>query len=145
VRDLFLADDGLVDAAQVDVPVYAVDIQVHVNGDIAIVMHARQQFHVHAGVDVLELRIHQRVDAHAADAGWKLPLAVGTRSPILSVAFTPSTERTCGACSTFARASLITACNRAPGRVVEKSELARCPRLESGMELPYWSSWWLWG
>src|SRR5271157_1818257 len=66
--------------------------------------------------------------------GWKLPLAVGTRSPMLSVAFTPSTERTCGACSTLVRASLSVACNRAPGRVVEKSELARCPRLESGME-----------
>src|ERR1019366_262078 len=68
--------------------------------------------------------------------GWKLPLAVGTRSPIFSVAFTPSTERTCGACSTLVRASLSVACNRAPGRVVEKSELARCPRLDRGMELP---------
>src|ERR1035437_7303762 len=67
--------------------------------------------------------------------GWKLPLAVGTRSPMLSVAFTPSTERTCGACSTLVRASLRAACNRAPGRVVEKSELARCPRLDSGMEV----------
>src|ERR1035441_8169728 len=68
--------------------------------------------------------------------GWKLPLAVGTRSPMLSVAFTPSTERTCGACSTLVRALLRVACNRAPGRVVEKSELARCARFESGMELP---------
>src|SRR5271157_6490279 len=66
--------------------------------------------------------------------GWKLPLAVGTRSPMLSVAFTPSTERTCGACSTLVRASLSVACSRAPGRVVEKSALARCPRLDSGME-----------
>jgi len=33
-------------------------------------------------------------------------------------------------------ASLITACNSALGRVVDQSELARCPRFESGRAAP---------
>src|ERR1035441_3536292 len=67
---------------------------------------------------------------------WVLTSGLMPTPPMLSVAFTPSTERTCGACRTLVRASLSVACNRAPGRVVEKSELARCPRLDRGMELP---------
>jgi len=98
--------------------------------------HARAAaFPRDAGIDVLELGYDQRVDAHAADARLETATGGGTRSPILSVAFTPSTERTWGACSTLVRASLSVACNRAPGRVVEKSELARCASW-SGMELP---------
>src|SRR5260221_14286955 len=65
--------------------------------------------------------------------GWKLPVAVGSRSPIFSVAFTLSTDRICGACSTLVRVSLRVACSRAPGSVIEKSELAIRPRFCRGM------------
>src|SRR5215471_15881816 len=65
--------------------------------------------------------------------GWKLPVAVGTRSPILSWAFTLSTVRTWGACKILVLASLSAAWSSALGSVMEKSELARWPRLESGI------------
>ena len=54
--------------------------------------------------------------------GWKLPVAVGCRSPILSVALTPSTERNCGACRTLVLVSLSVACSSALGSVTAKSE-----------------------
>ena len=68
VRDLALADDRLVDAAQVDVTRDARNVQVDVQRDIAVVMHARRDFHVDADIDEGELRVDQRIDAHAADA-----------------------------------------------------------------------------
>src|SRR5947209_7861744 len=68
--------------------------------------------------------------------GWKLPLAVGSRSPIFIVALALSTARICGACNTFVFALLIAACNRALGRVVAKSALEMRPRLESGTKDP---------
>src|ERR1035441_3396923 len=58
----------------------------------------------------------------------KLPLAVGSFSPIFMVAFWPSTERICGDCRTLVRVSLNVACKSALGRMVEKSALARWPR-----------------
>src|SRR4051794_18776793 len=64
--------------------------------------------------------------------GWKLPVAVGWRSPIFSVAFTPSTARSCGDCSTFVFASLITACRSAFGTVVAQSDSLSLWRLERG-------------
>src|SRR5215831_12108762 len=33
--------------------------------------------------------------------GWKDPVAIGMRSPILRVAFWPSTDRSCGFCINF--------------------------------------------
>src|ERR1035441_5756000 len=66
----------------------------------------------------------------------KLPLAVGCFEPIFMMAFWPSTERICGDCRTLVRVSLKVACKSALGRMVEKSELARWPRLESGMDAP---------
>src|ERR1039458_7905173 len=66
----------------------------------------------------------------------KLPLAVGSRSPIFMVAFWPSTERICGDCRTLVRVSLKVACKSALGRMVEKSALARWPRLEMGIDAP---------
>src|SRR5580658_9757672 len=59
-----------------------------------------------------------------ATPGWKLPLAVGTFSPILSVALALSTARICGACRTVVLESFSTASSAAPGRlVIEKSAL----------------------
>ena len=69
VRDLALADDRLVDAAQVDVAGHAGNVQVDVQGDIAVIVHARGDFHVDADIDEGELRVDQRIDADAADAG----------------------------------------------------------------------------
>ena len=66
----------------------------------------------------------------------KLPLAVGSRSPILRVALTPSTERSCGACRTLVLVSLSAACSSAPGSVVAKSALLRWPRLLRGIRVP---------
>ena len=63
-----LADDRLVDAAQVDVAGHARNVQIHVQRDIAVVVHARRDFHVDADIDVGELRVDQRIDADAADA-----------------------------------------------------------------------------
>src|ERR1700693_4593267 len=68
--------------------------------------------------------------------GWKLPEAVGSRSPIFNVDFTLSTARHSGACSTVVLASLMAACSSALGRVVEKSALARWPNSLRGMALP---------
>ena len=68
--------------------------------------------------------------------GWKLPLAVGSRSPMFSDAFTLSRQRSSGACSTVVLASLMAACSSALGSVVEKSALERCPKLESGIAAP---------
>src|SRR5687767_14555253 len=68
--------------------------------------------------------------------GWKLPDAVGWRSPIFRLAFTLSTDRSWGACSTRVLVSLRAASSRALGRLIEKSELAMRPRLESGMDVP---------
>src|ERR1035441_2901792 len=66
----------------------------------------------------------------------KLPLAVGSFSPIFMVAFWPSTERICGDCRTLVRVSLKVACKSALGRMVEQAALARWARLESGMDAP---------
>src|SRR5438876_9737287 len=65
--------------------------------------------------------------------GWKLPVAVGWRSPILRLALTPCTPRICGDCSTLVRASPSTAWRSAPGMVVDQSALERWPRFEKGM------------
>src|SRR6202522_575091 len=67
--------------------------------------------------------------------GGKRPEAVGLRSPMFRVDLMLSTARSSGAWRTVVCASLITAFNSALGSVIEKSELARWPSAESGMEL----------
>src|SRR5882724_71054 len=67
--------------------------------------------------------------------GWKLPVAVGCRSPILRVAFTQSMERSCGDCRTLVRASLITAWSSALGTVSDQSAVESRPRLDNGTAL----------
>src|SRR5688572_9186381 len=69
VVHLALSNDRLADAAQIDISRNARDIQIGFERDIAIVVNARYDLHVDAHIDELELRIHQRVDTHAADAG----------------------------------------------------------------------------
>src|SRR5437899_8586444 len=52
------------------------------------------------------------------------------------MALTLSMARSCGACNTLLLLSVIIACNRALGSVVEKSDLERCWILERGIALP---------
>src|SRR5580698_9803021 len=66
----------------------------------------------------------------------KLPLAVGSFSPIFMLDFWPSTERSCGACSTLVRVSLKVAWNTAPGRVVDQSLKFTWPMAENGIAAP---------
>jgi len=87
-------------------------------------MHARQEFHVDAGIDVLELVLTNGLMPTPPMPGWKLPLAVGTRSPILSVAFTPSTERTCRSLQHFGPRVAHRRLQQGAGKGMEKSELA---------------------
>ena len=77
VLHLALSDDGLIDAAEIDVTGDGGNIEVDVHRDVAILMDVRQKLDVDADVDKVELRIDQRVDAHAPDAG--LEAAGGSR------------------------------------------------------------------
>ena len=99
VLDFALADDRLLDSADVasSGDLRNVDGQLH--ADFAVRMHARRHVDIHADVDVLELRVHQRVH-HARPPptptptpAWKLPVATGTRCPIFNEAFSPSLTR----------------------------------------------------
>ena len=134
VLHLALSDDRLVDAAEVDVAGDGRDVEVDVHGDVAVVVHVRQQFHVHADVDEVELRVDQRVDADAADAG--LEAAGGGRLALADLQ---------GGFDAVHRAELgrlqdlglgigsASACSSALGSVIEKSELESWPRFESGI------------
>ena len=73
--------------------------------------------------------------------GWKLPVAVGWRSPIFRVALTPSTERSCGACRTLVLVSASVNWSSALGSVIEKSAVEMWPRFESGIEVPLVRGW----
>src|SRR5216684_9194685 len=61
--------------------------------------------------------------------GWNDPVATGTRSPILSVAFWLSRARTCGFCNILVSLSPITADKLAEGIVTWKSVALRLPRV----------------
>src|SRR5262245_6293355 len=65
--------------------------------------------------------------------GWKLPVAVGWRSPILRLALMPSTARSWGDWRTLVRASLSTAWRRALGTVMAQSAVESLPRLDNGI------------
>src|SRR5262252_5988185 len=58
--------------------------------------------------------------------GWKLPLAVGTRWPILSCVLALSVARTCGDCSTRVLLRLSVAWKLALGNTTEYWPLERC-------------------
>src|ERR1700680_2355253 len=59
--------------------------------------------------------------------GWNEPVATGTRSPILRLAFWPSKARICGFCSSFVSLSLISADKFAGGMLTVKSVAFRLP------------------
>src|SRR4029077_1163784 len=59
--------------------------------------------------------------------GWNDPVAMGTRSPILSEAFCPSTARICGFWISFTLLSLNSAVIEADGMVTVKSVAFKFP------------------
>src|SRR5580698_7531338 len=67
--------------------------------------------------------------------GWKLPVAYGYFSPIFNDTFWPSETRTSGDSCILVRESDITACNVAPGRLVEKSLVPICPSCDSATKV----------
>ena len=139
-----LADDGLIDAAQVDVAVDAGNIEVHVQRDIAVIVHARRDFHVDADIDEGELRVDQRIDADAADAGLEAAggggLAVADFERRLHVVHGAQLRRLQHLRVGVAQHR----CSRAPGMVVEKSAVERRPRLDKGTSAAGAASWWWW-
>jgi hypothetical protein len=71
------------------------------------------------------------VSAVAVSVELEVPTAIGTLSPIFSVAFCPSTERNCGRCRTFVSLSVIKNATLDDGIETAKSVAFRCPRLFS--------------
>src|SRR6185437_16108577 len=63
-----LAYHGLANATDVLIAVNRRDIHRQLESDFVDAVHMRRDVDVHTDVDVVELRIDQRVDAHAADA-----------------------------------------------------------------------------
>src|SRR4030081_3630426 len=59
--------------------------------------------------------------------GWNEPVATGTRSPILRLAFWPSSARICGFCNSLVSLSLINADRFAAGMLTVKSVAFRFP------------------
>src|SRR6267143_4161793 len=59
--------------------------------------------------------------------GWNEPVATGTRSPILRLAFWPSKARICGFCNSLVSLSLISADKFAAGMLTVKSVAFRFP------------------
>src|SRR6202022_2419886 len=59
--------------------------------------------------------------------GWNEPVATGTRSPILRLAFWPSSARICGFCNSLVSLSLISADRFAAGMLTVKSVAFRFP------------------
>ena len=102
VLDLSLRNNRLLNAADVRLPGHRRNFHAHLHAHFVVRVYARRNVHVHADVDVLELRVHQRVHESRArrrptpTPAWKLPVATGTRSPILNFAGCPSTDRTSG-------------------------------------------------
>ena len=67
--DFALADDGLADAADVLLASDGGNVHRNLQRDFAVGVDARRDVDVDADVEILELRVDQRVDADAADAG----------------------------------------------------------------------------
>ena len=66
---------------------------------------------------------------------WKLPLAIGMRSPISRRAFCPSEARNCGLFRIFVLVSFMTAWSNPPGKVVAQSAVESRGRLLKGTKL----------
>ena len=69
VLDLALTDDGLADAADVLLAGDGGNVHRDLQRDLAVGVDPRGDINVDADIEILELRVDQRVDAHAADSG----------------------------------------------------------------------------
>ena len=67
--DFALTNDGLADAADVLLSGNSGNVHQDLESDFAIGMHMRRDIDIDADIQILELRIDQRVDTHPADAG----------------------------------------------------------------------------
>src|SRR3984885_8077297 len=68
VLDFFAADNGLVDSSDAVGARNLRDLDRQLHADIAIGMHAWRYLDIHADVNVLKLRIYQRIDHAGAGA-----------------------------------------------------------------------------
>lgn len=69
VHHFTLPDNRFVDAPQCDVPVHAGDLQLHVHGDLAVIVHPRSDVHINTNIDIGELRVDQRANGGGAGSG----------------------------------------------------------------------------
>src|SRR6266446_561107 len=69
--DLALADDGLVDAADVDARSHRRNVERHLQSNFPSGMHAGSDVNVDADIKVLKLGIDERIDSHSTNAGLK--------------------------------------------------------------------------
>src|ERR1700676_5376118 len=69
VLDLSLPDHGLADAADVGCAGDGRNVHHNLQRHLAVGVDLGRDIDVYADVEILELRVHQRVDADAADAG----------------------------------------------------------------------------
>ena len=67
--DLPLADDGLADTANVRLPGHRRNIHQDLQRDFAPGVHLGRDVDVYADIKILELCIHQRINAHTSDTG----------------------------------------------------------------------------
>jgi len=80
--DFLLADDGWLMPPILDWPTTEEISIVNLQSHFAVSVYVRGYVDIYADIQVLKLRVHQRVDAHAPIPGWNDPVATGTRSPI---------------------------------------------------------------
>ena len=97
VLDFVLADDRLLDSADVARAGNLRDVDGQLHADVAVRMHPRRDVDIHADVDVLKLRVDQGVDdaRAAADAHShaRLKAAGRDRHALADFERTPSRRR----------------------------------------------------
>ena len=69
--DLALPDHWLLNAANVLVGIHGRDVHRQLQRDLVGAVHVRRHIDVHADINVIELRVDQRIDSDAADARLK--------------------------------------------------------------------------
>src|SRR4029077_3890079 len=69
--DLALPDDWLADTADVGIARHRRNIQADLHAYFASRVHSRRNVDVHAHIEILKLRVDQRVDAYSTDARLK--------------------------------------------------------------------------
>ena len=71
VLDLALPDDWLLNAADILVRIHGRDVHRQLQRHFVSSVNMRRDIDIHADVNVIELRVDQRIDADATDSGLK--------------------------------------------------------------------------